>query len=133
MKKRDHMVYPAVFFDDDGCVGVRFPDLPGCNTFGKDACEALYMARDALGGHLLCMDEDGDPIPDPTPFNEVRLEKGETVVLIEVWLSVLRDEEKNKAVKKTITIPNWLNIKAMEAQVNFSSVMQEALREKLDV
>lgn len=133
MRSNDHFVFPAVFFDDDGRIGIRFPDLPGCNTFGENTDDALYMARDALGGHLLCMDEDNDPIPAPTPFDKVRLEEGESVVLIEVWLSVLRDAERNKAVKKTITLPNWLNKKAMEAQVNFSSTMEEALRQKLGV
>ena len=131
--KKDHYIFSAIFFNDDGYVGVRFPDLPGCNTFGKDENEALLMARDALGGHLLCMDDDCDVIPAPTPFSKVKLEQGETIVLIEVWLSIIRDGEKNKAVKKTVTLPNWLNKKAIEAQVNFSSALQEALRQKLGI
>ena len=131
--KKDHYIFPAIFFDDDGYVGVRFPNLPGCNTFGKDENEALSMARDALGGHLLCMDDGGEDFPTPTPFSQVKLEQGESIVLIEVWLSIIRDVEKNKAVKKTVTLPNWLNKKAIEAQVNFSSALQEALKHKLGV
>jgi predicted RNase H-like HicB family nuclease len=133
LKKQDHCVFPAVFFTDDKYIGVRFPDLPGCNTFGESLDDALCMARDALGGHLLCIEDSNEPIPEPTPFTSIKTKPGETVVLIEVWLSVIRDDERDRAVKKTITIPNWLNLKAMEAQVNFSSVMQEALREKLGV
>ena len=133
MQRQDHYIFPAVFFQDGGYIGVRFPDLPGCNTFGEHPDDALYMARDALGGHLLCLDDENDLIPAPTSFTSIKTKKGESVVLIEVWLSVLRDEERDKAVKKTITIPNWLNLKAMEAHVNFSSVMQEALKEKLGV
>ena len=131
MRKNDHCIFPAVFFREEDYICVKFPDLPGCNTFGKSQEEALFMARDALGGHLLCLDDDDEKIPAPTPFDELKVEDGETVVLIEVWLSILRDEERNKAVKKTITIPNWLNKKAIEAQVNFSSTMQEALMQKL--
>lgn len=133
MRGRDNLVFPAVFFKDENYIGVKFPDLPGCNTFGENEIEALRMARDALGGHLLCMEEIGNAIPSPTPFDEITLAHGESVVLVEVWLSILRDEERNKAIKKTITIPNWLNRKAIEAQVNFSWLMQEALRQRLGV
>ena len=131
MNKQDHHVFPAVFSREDQYVCVRFPDLPGCNTFGDSYDNALYMAEDALGGHLLSMIDNNYLIPEPTPFEALRLKEGEVVVMIEVWLSVLREEENNKAVKKTITIPNWLNKKAQKAHVNFSSVMQEALRERL--
>ena len=131
MRKQDHYTFPAVFFPDGKYIGVRFPDLPGCNTFGKDMDDALYMARDALGGHLLCFDDDGDPIPTPTPFAQIKTEQGEIVVLIEVWLSTLREDERNKSVKKTVTLPNWLNLEATHAEINFSSVLQEALKEKL--
>lgn len=133
MRGRDHYIFPAIFFKDDKYIGVRFPDLPGCNTFGDDPDDALRMARDALSGHLLCMDEDDDPIPAPTPFTEIETVPGESIVLIEVRLSVLREEDRNRAVKKTVTIPNWLNVAAQEAQVNFSSVLQDALKEKLGV
>lgn len=131
MRKQDHYVFPAVFFKDGEYVGVRFPDLPGCNTFGENQNEAIRMARDALGGHLLCLEDDAGDIPAPTPFSKINLESGESIILIEVWLSVLRDGERNKAVKKTVTIPNWLNKKATEAQVNFSDTLQEALLQKL--
>lgn len=131
MKEKDHFVFPAIFYKDGDYIGVRFPDLPGCHTFGDDLDDALCMARDALGGHLLSLDDAGDPLPGPTPFTDVKARKGETVVLIEIWLSILRLEDRERAVKKTITIPNWLNKRAIEAQVNFSSVMQEALKERL--
>lgn len=133
MKKQDHCIFPAIFYPDGKYIGVKFPDIPGCLTFGNDSDDALAMAREALGGYLLSLDDAGEGIPEPTPFTSVKTKRGEMVVLIEVWLSVLREDERNRAVKKTITIPNWLNKKAMEAQVNFSSVMQEALRERLEV
>lgn len=133
MKKQDHYIFPAIFYPDEKYIGVKFPDLPGCLTFGEDLENALAMAREALGGYLLSVEDANEPIPEPTPFASITTKQGESVVLIEVWMSVIRDDERDKAVKKTITIPNWLNLKAMEAQVNFSGVMQEALREKLGV
>ncbi|MDR1977675.1 MAG: type II toxin-antitoxin system HicB family antitoxin [Synergistaceae bacterium] len=131
MRKQDHYVFPAVFFQNNNYIGVRFPDLPGCNTFGENPNDAIRMARDALGGHLLCMEDAMRNIPQPTPFSEIELESGESLVLVEVWLSILRDGERNKAIKKSVTIPNWLNKKAVEAQVNFSNTLQEALLQKL--
>ena len=131
LRKQDHYTFPAVFFPDGQCVGVKFPDLPGCNTFGKDMDDALCMARDALGGHLLCFDDDGETIPSPTHFAQIKTKRGEIVVFVEVWLSALREEERNKSVKKTVILPNWLNLEASKAEINFSLVLQEALKEKL--
>ena len=52
LRKKDHYIFSAVFFQDGGYIGVRFPDLLGCNTFGEHPDDALYMACDALGGAL---------------------------------------------------------------------------------
>jgi len=131
MRKNDHYIFPAILFNDDNFIGVEFPDLPGCVTFGKDVDEALQMAKDALGGHLLTMEDVERPIPQSTPFDKVKSKKGQTVVLVDVYLSLLRDEEKNKAVKKTVTLPNWLNIAATNANINFSNALQEALKSRL--
>ncbi|MDR3075808.1 MAG: type II toxin-antitoxin system HicB family antitoxin [Synergistaceae bacterium] len=133
MAANDHYIFPAVFYNDEGAISVEFPDLPGCLTFGDDMNDAVSMAKDALGGYLLTMQDIHGTIPQPTPFNEVKLHEGQAVFLVEVYLSILRDEEKNKSVKKTVTLPNWLNVAAMDANVNFSSVLQEALRSRLGV
>lgn len=133
--KKDARIYSAfLLFDaESGCVCVRFPDLPGCNTFGKDYEDALSSAKDALGGHLLCLEEDGDTIPAPTPINKLKPEKGEVIVLVEVRMDILRDEEANKSVSKNVTLPSWLNQMAVEANINFSNTLQNALKEKLGV
>ena len=70
-KKPDRYIFPAVFsYDGDG-VAVSFPDLPGCNTCGTDQDEAVLMAQDALRGHLSCMEDDSDAIPEPSHFRSV--------------------------------------------------------------
>jgi predicted RNase H-like HicB family nuclease len=129
--KKDVRIYPALLSEEGRYVNVRFPDLPGCNTFGEGYADAVASARDALGGHLLCMEDDHEDIPSPTPLNELRPKKGEIAVLVDVRLDILRGEDSNKSVSKNVTIPKWLNRLAMDSNVNFSSTLQEALREKL--
>lgn len=133
--KKDARTYPAfLLFDaESGKVCVRFPDLPGCNTFGDDYEDALVSAKDALGGHLLCMEEDGDVIPAPTPIDKLSPEEGEIITLVSVRMDIIRAQEANKSISKNVTIPNWLNQMATEADINFSSTLQDALKEKLGV
>jgi predicted RNase H-like HicB family nuclease len=131
MNKNGHYIFPAILYKDDNAIGVEFPDLSGCLTCGSDTNEALVMAKDALGGYLLTMEDIKEPIPNPTPFNEVKAQEGQAIFLVDVYLSILRDEDKNKSVKKTVTLPNWLNIAALNANVNFSSILQEALKSRL--
>jgi predicted RNase H-like HicB family nuclease len=133
MEKNGHYIFPAIFYKDENAIGVEFPDLPGCVTFGDDMNDAVKMAKEAMGGYLLTLEDIKKAIPKPTPLSEVETQKGQAVFLVEVYLSVLRDEERNKSVKKTVTLPNWLNIAAMNADVNFSSVLQEALKERLSL
>ena len=132
-RKKDVRVYPALLSEEGEFVNVRFPDLPGCNTFGNGYADAVASAKDALGGHLICMEDDHGPIPEPTPVNKLHPRKGEVAVLVDVRMDILREEESQKSVSKNVTIPKWLNELATEAGVNFSSTLQEALRERLGV
>ena len=126
-------MYPAVF-STDGKTGytVMFPDLLGCVTEGDTLKEAVEMAEDALGIYLYSLSEDGEEFPEASNPADIKCEKGEFTDLV-VW-----DEEEylkrtdNKAVKKTLTIPSWLNYKAEEKQLNFSQILQRALREELE-
>ncbi|MBC7347230.1 MAG: type II toxin-antitoxin system HicB family antitoxin [Clostridia bacterium] len=130
---RDHYVYPAVFtFGEDG-ISVEFPDLPGCFTCGSDVNEAVQMAKEALALHLYGLEEDGDPLPEPSPPNRIKAEANQAVMLVETWMPPLRSEIQNRAVKKTLTIPKWLNDLAERQKVNFSQVLQEALKRHLGV
>lgn len=134
MKKQDKYIYPAVFTYEDGYeIAVTFPDLPGCATSGKDDAEALELAKDALGGHLWCMENDQDEIPIPTRFQDVALENNERAVLVEVYMPVVRLSQENKAVNRTVTLPAWLNAAALANKVNFSQLLQAALIEKLGI
>lgn len=131
--KKDKYIYPAIFsFDDDG-FAVEFPDLPGCLTCGDTEDEAIRMAKDALGLHLYGMERDGDVLPAPSSLNEIKTESNQAVILIDVWMPMVRDEIENRAIKKTLTIPKWLNDIAENNNVNFSQVLQSALKEYLGI
>ncbi|ADI02719.1 MAG TPA: type II toxin-antitoxin system HicB family antitoxin [Syntrophothermus lipocalidus] len=128
---KDKYVYPAIFdYANDG-ISVEFPDLPGCYTCGDTDEEALYMAKEALALHLYGLEEDGCAIPDPSPANTIKAEPNQVVVLVEAWMPPFRDEMKHRSVKKTLTIPKWLDDLAREHNVNFSHLLQNALKEYL--
>ena len=134
MKRTDKYLYPAVFTFEEGYdIAVTFPDLPGCATSGEDEAEAFAMAREALGGHLWCMENDGDEIPAPTPIASVKTEKNEQAVLIDVFMPAVRLAQENKSVNRTVTLPAWLNAAALEKGVNFSQALQEALINQLNI
>ena len=124
-------VYPAVFAKDEDGYSVRFPDVDGCFTSGKDLQEALEMAEDALCLMLYDREESGETIPAASAVTEVRTEPGEVVSLIGCDTLEYRKRYGSKAVKKTLSIPSWLNEAAERAGVNFSNVLQDALKQQL--
>jgi predicted RNase H-like HicB family nuclease len=123
--------FPAIFeYDNDG-ISVSFPDLPGVLTCGVDEDEAFRNAREALGLHLFGMEEDNDPIPTPSSLKLLSSESNQAAAIVNVFMPLIRDRVKRATIKKTLTIPKWLNDVAEEHKVNFSNVLQEALKEKL--
>lgn len=124
-------VYPAVFTEDEDGYSVRFPDVDGCFTSGKNLQEALEMAEDALCLMLYDREESGETIPAASAVTEVQTEPGEFVSLIGCDTLEYRKRYGSKAVKKTLSIPSWLNEAAERAGVNFSNVLQDALKQQL--
>lgn len=122
-------VYPAIFEDDDGKIGVSVPDIPGCFTFGDDIAEALLMAEDAIAMMLVQYENEGQSVPVASSISDIKTDGIVSLVLAdtEKW----RKQFDNKAVKKTLTIPSWLNSLAEKEGLNFSQVLQEALQSKL--
>ena len=136
MKKEDYYVYPAVLTYEEGYdIAVTFPDLPGCATSGVDEREALTMAKEALSMHLYGLETDGDEIPAPSTFKEVQSKtaENECVIFVEVFMPAIRMSQANKSVNRTVTLPMWLNAKALECGVNFSQTLQNALIEQLEI
>ncbi|MCL2810742.1 MAG: type II toxin-antitoxin system HicB family antitoxin [Clostridia bacterium] len=131
MKQPATYLYPAVFTFEGGQISITFPDLPGCVSCADTEAEAVANAREALGGHLWCIEQDGDALPAPTPANSVELEKEEIVCPIDVYMPAVRLAQENKAVNRTVTLPAWLNAAALEKGVNFSQALQASLIEQL--
>lgn len=124
------LVYPAVFTpyeDNSGGYVVEFPDLPGCVTGGDDMAEALFMAEDAASGWLLTELEDGHKLPEASSFKELKTEGNQFVNMIALDMDSYAAKYGNKAVKKTLTIPAYLNTFAEENNISCSAVLQEAL------
>jgi predicted RNase H-like HicB family nuclease len=131
----DHYVYPALFESEEDGSGftVTFPDLPGCITEGDDLFEAFKMAKEALALHLYSMEEDTDEIPQPTDPSKLEKVDGGLHALIDVRTGPIRDQQLNKSVTKNVTLPKWLELEANKANINFSQVLQFALKEQLNI
>ena len=134
-------VYPAVFFKEENGYSVIFPDLNDLATDGDTLSEAMVMAIDCLAGYLFTAKIDNVSVSNPSDMKNISPE----VIAKELGLSyeeafvnlVSVDVEEyaklhfNKSVKKTLTIPEWLNKEALSKGINFSQVLQEALISKL--
>ncbi|MCI8282151.1 MAG: HicB family protein [Lachnospiraceae bacterium] len=133
-------MYPACFFKEENGYSVISPDLD-LATRGDTMDEAMAMAVDCLAGRLHWLKQDGDPIPQPSPMNainlaaiskELEIEPQEAFVnMVSVDVAAYAKEHFNKSVRKTLTIPAWLNTAALEMDINFSQVLQEALLAKV--
>lgn len=133
MKKAERYIYPAVFtYEEDQEIAVVFPDLDVA-TSGVDDDDALFSARELLGLSMVGLEEDGEPIPAPTALKDVPLEPNERAVLVDVYMPSVRMAHITRSVSRTVTLPAWLNAAALERNVNFSQVLQDALRVQLGV
>lgn len=125
--------YPALFHRaEEGGYWVSFPDLPECLTQGDDMGEAYGMSVEALGLALEDRVKSGN-VPKPSAVENVPVEANSYVVIIEFDMLEYKKRTASQAVKKTLSIPGWLNEAATARGINFSAVLQEALKEKLGV
>ena len=129
-----HYFYPAIFHNDErGGYWISFPDFPECMTQGETMEEAYEMAVEAMG---LCIDDrlkNEESLPEVSAPVDYILQEGDFSCLIEFDLVQYRKKHNTKSVKKTLSIPEWLNEAAMEHDINFSQVLQEALMKKIGI
>jgi len=126
--------YPALFTKEkEGNYSVIFPDLEGCYTTGDDLTDALYMAEDVLALTLYSYESKQKQIPAPSLPSDFKIDDNSFVNYIACDTLEYQKMYNNKAVKKTLTIPEWLNEIALSADVNFSQVLQEALKTRLGI
>lgn len=122
------LIYPAIFYQEDDSYWCEFPNLVGCQSFGSTVEEVFDGAKEALSAYCVTLLEQGKPLPAPSPIQSVKAETGGFTSLVEANLIL-----KSRAVKKTLTIPSWLNDMAEERRVNFSGVLQNALMQELNI
>lgn len=121
-------VYPAVFHpNSDGSYTIFYPDLDGCISEGKTLGNAIYMAQSALTQWLEYLTDKKQVIPPPTDLKDIKLETGEFTNLVRA------DIKDGRAVKRTVSIPKWLDDEAVKSGLSLSRVLQEALKDKLNV
>lgn len=124
------LVYPAVFTpyeDESGGYVVEFPDLPGCVTGGDNMAEAIFMAEDAASGWVLTELEAGQQAPKASEFSAVSVETRQFVNMVALDMDAYAAKYGSRAVKKTLTIPAWLNTFVEDHNISCSAVLQDAL------
>ena len=136
-------MYPACFFKEESGYSVVFPDLNWLSTCGDTFEEAMEMAIECLAGYLHTCQMDGDTIPKPSKLSDlnpqtIAKELGTDTLICESFVNMVSvdvalyaKEHFEKSVKKTLTIPVWLNNAALEKGINFSQVLQDALKAQL--
>lgn len=126
------LFYPAIFHTaDEGGFWVSFPDFPECLTEGDDMTQAYEMAVDALGLAITSREQERHDVPAASSFESITVSSGEFLTIVEFDMLAYKKRTNNRAVKKTLSIPEWLNEAATEAGINFSQVLQEALMQKV--
>lgn len=131
---KDRYDFPALLhYTRDGRIGITFPDLPGCVSQAHSDGEAAAMATEALELHIYGMEQSETPVPNPSRLSEIPTEPDQRTILVTAIMPLVREDMETKAVKKTLTIPAWLNRAAEAAHVNFSALLQRSLREHLGI
>ena len=126
--------YTAVFTpEENGLFSVNFPDLESCYTSGDDMADAVNMAQDVLCLTLYDLEQDKKPIPQASKPQDIVITGEQFISVIAVDTETYRRFYENKSVKKTLTIPMWLNERAERANINFSGILQDALKVHLHI
>lgn len=124
------LTYPACFYPDDerkGAYAVVVPDLPGCVSGGNTLAEAILMGTDAASGWVLDELEDGKTAPKASPLESIVPDPGGFVSILVLDMDAYAEKYGEKAVRKNLTIPAWLNTFAEKNDINFSKVLQDSL------
>lgn len=130
---KNRYIYPAIIKQVGESYDVRFPDIDNCFTFGENLEDALDSAKDVLELCLYDMEQDNVAIPEASGIHDLKLEKDESIAWINVWMVPVRDKMENRAIKKTVTIPKWINDIGVENNLNFSQLLQAAIKEKMGI
>lgn len=128
-------IYPAIFYpESDGQYSVIFPDLNDLATYGDTLADAFSMAQEACGQYLFTSLRDGEKLPDPSSIDSVVADEDAALVnLVCVNLDEYARAYDDKVVKKTLSIPAWLNTACEKYGLNYSKILKDALIAKLQM
>ena len=124
--------YPIILMHDTNGYTVHIPDFD-IYTQGADLTEAIVMSRDAIGLMGVDMEDDGKTLPTPTHVHDVKTKNNELATFVDVDFLEYRRKNEQKVVKKNCTLPSWLCYEAEKANINFSQVLQMALKQELHI
>lgn len=128
------VVYPIIIsYEEDGTGVPYLVEIPAIDgmTQGRSVADSIQMARDFIGLKAITLQDDGEKLPETTLKLPVANSKDDIVTLVDVNVDEYRRKNDNRAIKKTLTIPNYLNEAGIEAGINFSQILTETLKEKL--
>ena len=132
MKYPDFYAYPALFSTDGDGWEVSFPDVENCFTAADTLEEAIIEARYVLEDIMYYREIQKDEIPSPTPLKTIVVPEGQMVQLIVAAMPEVRRAHRQKAVKKTLTIPAWMEEALKEhSDINVSLLLQKAIKQEL--
>ena len=127
-------VYPAIFVPEaNGGYSIYFPDIPMGATQGECLVECMDAAESFLGDALCFLEDEKANVPKPSEISGIESDVDNVITLVSVDTMEYRRKHEKKAVKKTLTIPSWLNFAAEAADINFSQTLQRALKEELQI
>lgn len=129
----NRILYPAIFHTEDIGYSVSVPDIDGCISEGDTLEEAYANIIDAIGLYMEDFHANGVDAPKASNPNNISCDDNEFVALVEFDMIEYMKKHDTKVVKKTLTIPSWLNYMAEEQHINFSSVLQAALKQRLNI
>lgn len=133
--KKDFVSYPIIIEKHPtkkNDYGSYFVDFETCFSGGDTIQETIENSKEALALHYLSMESDGDFIPEPTDPKDIKLKEGQVLAYVNLNLKWASEKDKHKSITKAVTLPKWLNQKAIESGINVSSVLQKALIEALE-
>lgn len=131
----DFICYPAIVEkqQEKGTYHINFPDLNDCNSTGKTISEAIKNAKEALGLYVIELEQTNKALNDPSEPKDINLKQGQQIIYIDLNMKLFKEKQETKSINRMVTLPTWLNALAKESDLNISSVLQEALKEKLGI
>lgn len=129
---KEKYIYPAIFDFSEKEISIEFPDLEGAYSCGNTFETALENAKECLEAYLNCLEETGEDIPIPNSIKNYELKNNQQFILIQADMISFKKKYDRKTIKKTLTIPKWLNDLAVEKKINFSKLLRKSLEIELE-